>query len=418
MNPLACGLDFGTSNSTLGIMRGGQPVLVSLEGSHNTLPSAVFFSFDDDGVYFGRHAVNEYVEGADGRLMRALKSVLGSSLMHDTTQIKRRAMPFTEVLGTFIGHMKTMAETETGTPLENVVLGRPVHFVDEDAAADADARNQLETTARAQGFKNILFQFEPIAAALDYERTVKREQLALIIDIGGGTSDFSIVRVGPERMKAADRKPDILANTGVHIGGTDIDKLLGMAHVMPHLGYQSPMLDGRLNVPSSPYFDLTTWQRINQLYKKTVLLDLVQVAREAKHPELVERLMAVIETRQGHALAGRVEHAKISLTEHSEADIRLKLPKETLHVSVTRSGMEQAIGEAAERIATTVQHTIKLAGIRHGDIQALFLTGGSTQIPLVKNSILSLFPEVNVVQGDTFGSVGLGLTLDAARKFA
>lgn len=417
MQPLACGLDFGTSNSTLGIVQNGTPKLVELEGRHTTLPSAVFFDFDSDETLFGRHAIAEYVEGAEGRLMRALKSVLGSSLMHDTTQVKRRALPFTEILGTFIGHMKLKAETETGQKLENVVLGRPVHFVDEDPTADAEAQAQLETTARAVGFKNIRFQFEPIAAALDYERHITAEKLALIIDIGGGTSDFSIVRVSPERAKAADRKADILANTGVHIGGTDIDKLLSMARVMPELGYKTAMLEAGLDVPASPYFDLATWQRINQLYKKPVALELAQIAREAREPEKLARLIAVVENRLGHALADKVEQAKIALTDHITAPVTLRLPREELHIPVTQTQLNQAIAEAAERIAATARHTVQLAGIRPEAVQALFLTGGSTQIPLVKNTLLGQFPHADVVQGDTFGSVGLGLALDAARSF-
>src|SRR5690606_781085 len=217
---LSCGLDFGTSNSTLSfIAPDGQPSLVPLEGAQATIPSVLFFGFEDDSLHFGRAAVAEYVTGAEGRLMRSLKSVLGTSLYADTTRIKAKRLGFGEIIGTFVGEVKRRAEAQLGGELTDVVMGRPVQFVDDDPVADAEAQGQLEAAVRAQGFRNILFQFEPIAAALDYERHVTDEKLALIVDLGGGTSDFSLVRVAPERAGAADRSGDILATNGVHIGG-------------------------------------------------------------------------------------------------------------------------------------------------------------------------------------------------------
>lgn len=212
MGSIHCGLDFGTSNSTAAIALSGQdPRLLPLEGGRVTIPSAIFFSFEDDEAYFGRRAISEYVTGADGRLMRSLKSVLGTALFADTTRVKRRAVQFSEILGQFVGELKLRSEMALGADIADLVVGRPVHFVDDDPAADLDAQRQLEGALRAQGFRHVEFQFEPIAAALDYEQQVSREELALVIDIGGGTSDFSVIRVSPERAKASDRQPDILA---------------------------------------------------------------------------------------------------------------------------------------------------------------------------------------------------------------
>ena len=176
MTQLHCGMDFGTSNSTFAVAGGNAPPrLLPLEGQSVTLPSVIFFSFEDESAYFGRSAVSEYVTGGDGRLMRSLKSVLGTSLFSDTTRIKRRAVSFAEILGTFIAEMRSRAGVELGAEIDTVVLGRPVRFVDDDDAADAEAQRQLESAARGQGFRNIEFQFEPIAAALDYEQQVTRE---------------------------------------------------------------------------------------------------------------------------------------------------------------------------------------------------------------------------------------------------
>ncbi|RUM98548.1 Hsp70 family protein [Pseudaminobacter arsenicus] len=418
MSPISGGIDFGTSNSTVGIFRGGRPKLVALEGEQVTMPSAVFYNFEDNGTYFGRRAIADYTDHAEGRLLRALKSVLGSSLVHEKTRIKARSIAFTDIIGSFIGYLKDRLEAEAGEEVESVVLGRPVHFVDEDETADREAQDQLENAARAQGFKHIAFQFEPIAAALDYEQRVTREELALIIDIGGGTSDFSIVRVSPERAQANDRREDILASTGIHIGGTDFDKLLSVSHVMPEFGYKTPTRDGKRNLPAGYFFDLATWQRINMLYTPKAMTDLRQIRYEAARPELVERMIDVVSHRQGHALASKVERAKIDLTDARETTMDISLPGERLRLPVTRAGLDEAIDDTVERVVAVVSKTVAEAGLKPEQITTLFLTGGSTAIPLLKQSILALFPKAIAVEGDMFGSVGLGLALDAKRKFA
>lgn len=410
-----CGLDFGTSNSTLGICGDSGAKLLPLEGGKPTLPSAIFYSFEDNQTYVGRAAIDEYVDGADGRLMRALKSVLGTRLINDTTQVRTKALKFTDIIGTFVGRMKAVGEQAAGVELGRVVVGRPVHFVDDDAVADAAAQGQLEAIVRAQGFGEVEFQYEPIAAALDYERQVRVEKLALIVDIGGGTSDFSVVRVSPERARAADRSADILANAGVHLGGTDVDRLLSMARVMPKLGYGSWLANGKMEVPAAYYFDLATWQRINRLYARSVTNELEQVAYEAAQPELIKRLLDVVAHRLGHKLAGHVEAAKIALTDADAAEIMLRDIE--LSVPVTLAEFNGAIGDAAARIAATVTEVLRQAGVTAHEIEAVFLTGGSTQIPLVKRTLLALVPAAEVVEGDMFGSVGLGLALDARRKF-
>ncbi|MBZ9725156.1 Hsp70 family protein [Mesorhizobium sp. CO1-1-11] len=411
------GIDFGTSNSTVGVIRNGKAGLVPLEGGQPTLPSAVFFNFEDGHTYFGRRAIGDYTDSIEGRLMRSLKSVLGSSLAHEKTRIKARQIGFIDIIGLFIGHLRTRLEEDAGGVVESVVLGRPVQFVDDDAQADAEAQGELEKAARAQGFKHIAFQFEPIAAALDYEQKVTREELALIIDMGGGTSDFSIVRVSPERARSTDRKDDILASRGIHIGGTDFDRLLSIAHVMPQLGYLSATKDGKRNLPASYFIDLATWQRINLVYTAKAMTHLRQIRYEAARADLVDRFIHVVEHRYGHALAALVEKAKIELTDMSSADVAVKLPGAAFAAGITRDGLEATIARDIERVTETVAQTIRDAGVKPSDITAVFLTGGSTAIPLARREILSLVPRASVIEGDMFGSVGLGLALDAQRKF-
>jgi len=412
------GIDFGTSNSTVGVIRNGRARLVALEGEQPTLPSAVFFNFEDGHTYFGRRAISDYTDSIEGRLMRSLKSVLGSSLANEKTRIKARQIGFIDIIGLFIDHLKKRLEDDAGGPVENVVLGRPVQFVDDDTAADSKAQGELEKAARAQGFRHVAFQFEPIAAALDYEQKVAREELALIVDMGGGTSDFSIVRVSPERARSTDRKADILANRGIHIGGTDFDRLLSITHVMPELGYLTRTKDHKRNLPAAYFIDLATWQRINLVYTARAMNDLRQIRYEAERADLVDRFIHVVEHRYGHAMAGLVERAKIALTDQPSAEVKVSLPGAHFSSEITRAGLEETISGDIERVAATVRQTIADAGIVASAITAVFLTGGSTAIPLARQQILSLVPQACVIEGDMFGSVGLGLALDAQRKYA
>src|ERR1700734_2657 len=193
-----CGLDFGTSNTRLGIIVNKVPELAALEGEHSAIPSAIFYG-GDGAVLIGRKAIEAYVEGAPGRLMRSLKSVLGTALIDETTRVGRERTSFRDVIAYYLGAVKRRAEQATGRELRDVVHGRPVHFVDNAPDADRKAEQTLREIAREIGFDDGTFQFEPIAAALDYERHISAEEVALIADIGGGTSDFSIVRLGPQR---------------------------------------------------------------------------------------------------------------------------------------------------------------------------------------------------------------------------
>lgn len=415
---LVCGLDFGTSNSTIARLDStGTPHLLKLEAGRETIPSVIFFGFEDDSVHFGRQAVAEYVTGADGRLMRSLKSVLGTSLIGDTTRVKAKTYGFIDILGIFIAELKRRAEQELGGTLESVVCGRPVHFVDDDAVADAAAQEQLAGAVRAQGFRHVDFQFEPIAAALDYERQVSAERLALIVDLGGGTSDFSVVRVSPERAKSSDRGGDILATAGVHIGGTDFDRLLSMAKVMPQLGLGTMTRDGKRHLPVAPYHDLSTWHRINRLYNAQTLRDLRGTRLEAQAPERVAMMMELIEDRLGHLLVGAVEAAKIALSDTDQTDFSFAVRDRSIETVMSIGDFTAALRLPVMRIEDTIGETLRRAGVTAGNIDSLILTGGSTQVPAIANRLQALFPEAELVRTDVLGSVGLGLALDAKRKF-
>lgn len=414
---VACGLDFGTSNSTLGVAGEAGSRMLALEGDHETLPSAIFFDFETHRPAFGRAAINAYVAGGDGRLMRSIKSVLGTSLIDEETLLGRRRVGFREVIGLVIRHIKEEGERRCGRELTHVVHGRPVHFVDGDDAADQRAENALADIARASGFADVSFQYEPIAAALAYEAQINAEQIALIADIGGGTSDFSIVRIGPDRARRAERADDILANDGLRIGGTDFDRLLSLEAVMPHLGYRSPLLRQGLLTPNHLYVDLATWAKINFLYSPAVLTDVERLVKEAKHPHLIRRLVTALEEHLGHALAMKVEEAKIALSGSNTHDIDLSLVEKGLEAPSTRGRLGNAVADPVERLAAMTKDCLRQAGLRGDQVDAIFLTGGSTLLPAVRGAITGAVPEARIVEGDKFGAVGLGLTIEAGRRY-
>ena len=411
-----CGLDFGTSNTTLGTMEGHAPVLAALEVGHTTIPSAIFYAADG-AVLIGRKAVDAYVDGVNGRLMRSLKSVLGTALIDETTRVGRARTRFRDVIGYYLGAVKRRAEQATGRELREVVHGRPVHFVDNDPAADARAEQTLREIAREIGFDEVTFQFEPIAAALEHERQISAEEIALIADIGGGTSDFSIVRLGPQRRDSADRASDILANDGVRIGGTDFDRQLSLGVVMPLFGFGSAMKRAGLEVPSRYFHDLATWSNINRMYEPRVMAELRQVRREASEPERLDRLVRVIGEQRGHTLAMEVEEAKIALADSREASIPLEWVAPGLDAAIGRSDLVSHTRQLADRIAARIKNCLAQAQLSADDIDAVFLTGGSVRLAHVRKAITKAVPSARIVEGDTFGAVGKGLTIEALRRY-
>ena len=416
---LICGIDFGTSNSTIGVVEDGRPRLLPLENAERTLPSALFFNFDENTVSYGRAAIDDYIDGEFGRFMRSLKTILGTTLANQKTHIKQRQVSYSEIIGEFIAEMKRRAESQLGESLERLVLGRPVHFVDGDKSADDNAQQALADICRKIGFKEVEFQFEPIAAALDYEQQLTGEELSLIVDIGGGTSDFTIIRLAPENSKKADRYQDILATTGVHVGGNDFDRRFNLAKAMPELGMRSFMkMPKRLELPSSPYFDLATWHLIHNQYQRSNIHSMQELLRHAEQPKLVERMINLLKNQDGHRLIGQIEACKIELASATRAKLDLDFIEAELYLDCQREEFDAATAREVEAIANTIQQSLTSAQINAQQINSVFLTGGTTGLPSVRQAVADAFPNCRIVEGDRFGSVGMGLSLDAMRRFA
>ncbi len=426
-----CAIDFGTSNSAIAVPAGGGMQLVELEPGHTTMPTAVFYFVDDpraarerDGPprAFGRAAVAAYVDGLDGRLMRSMKSILGSNLIDQTTDVGGgRGAKYLDIVAGYLKHLKSRAEAHTGMPIRRAVLGRPVFFVDDDPQRDAQAQAALESAARQVGFEDVQFQYEPIAAAFDYERGVSREQIVLVADIGGGTSDFSIVRVGPARIARTDRRDDILASHGVHAAGTDFDRRIELAAILPQYGYGAygPSVAGApaREVPSRVYFDLATWHLINTVYGPGRVAELRGMRGFYADPAHHERLMVVVTERLGHELAARAEQAKIDVADGGQTRIDLSHTERNLAATLSEQDASQAIEADIARIVDAARVTAAQAGLPIAAIDALYFTGGSTGLRMLAERIAAAFPNASVMRGDRFASVATGLGLHARRWF-
>ena len=410
------GIDFGTSNSAVSACDGGSVSLVPLEHGEGAIPTALFFNAEEHRTTFGRQALREYTEGTEGRLMRSIKSVLGSALIEEKTLVGGRATSFEEIIAIFLAHLRGIAQTHLQQELTQVVLGRPVFFVDDDPKRDAVAQATLERAARSVGFQDIAFQFEPIAAALDYEQELRAEETVLVVDIGGGTSDFSVIRLGPARSSRAERKDDILASGGIHLGGTDFDRQLSLATAMPALGYGSATPQGRV-VPASIYFDLATWHKINFLYSNKEIHAAAQLRYYYQDTALHERLMKVLNQRLGHRIAAQIEAAKIAVADGGATELDLQFIAAGLFEPVTDTELNGTIEEDVEHIVETATATLKAAGVSAKTPLTLYFTGGSTGIRFLREAFSARFPRGKIVNGDKFSSVARGLGVHAARMF-
>ncbi len=404
-----CGIDFGTSNSAMAAGRDGKTALVPLEGENRTIPSAIFFNFESGETVFGRRGVAEYLDGHEGRLMRSLKSILGSELIGESTQVGRTRMDFRQIIGIFLSHVKGQGERALDGAIDRVVLGRPVRFVDDDAEADRRAENELRGIAERCGFKEIHFEYEPLAAARDYGRGVEKEEIVLVMDIGGGTSDFSVVRLSPQ-------KSDILANAGVHIGGTDFDRKLSLETAMKDLGYKTRLKSG-LPMPMKPFTDLATWHLINFLYAPQSVSGIKNLRREAEEEYRLERFVSVLEAQRGHELADKIEKAKIALSEEKQVSLSFAEIDRGWTRKITVKDLKAAIDHDIGRIMTVAGEAVAQAGLEPGAIDVVFMTGGSTGLPGFEEKAAKAFPKAAIRHGNRFSSVATGLGLAAQEKF-
>ena len=406
----ALGIDFGTSNSAVSFIgTDGTARLIPLEDIATAMPTAVFFNSEDHSTHFGREAVALYLAGVEGRLMRSLKSLLASSLLDEETSIGAGMLSFRAIVSRFLGELRGRAGRHLDHEPRRAVFGRPVHFVDDDADRDSRAQAALLEAATTAGFDEVSFELEPIAAAFDYERRVLRESLVLVVDIGGGTSDFTVVRLGPKRMKRPDRAADILATAGVHIGGTDYDQKLNLEQVMPLLGFRHSGPSGR-EVPSPTFVDLSSWHLIHWMYTPRMLRQARELRSNYAEVRLHDRLLRVLERRLAHLLASEVEQAKIqSSVQDQTAVIDLSLVEAGLQARLGADEMARHLSPLLLQVVRCAEECVARAGLRPAGIDAIYLTGGSSSLRPFREALRHRFASTAMVEGDLFGGVALGL---------
>ncbi|MDT7521010.1 Hsp70 family protein [Rhodoferax sp. TBRC 17198] len=406
--PLVLGIDFGTSNSACALIDAqGALQVIPLDGAKAEMPTALFFASETHSVLYGAEAMQAYLNGTEGRLLRSLKSLMGSRLMDEYTAVGDKSIRFFDIVVLFFKELKRRCEAHVGQPLTHAMLGRPVHFVDDDAERDQLAQETLGRAALEAGFTHIAYQLEPIAAALDYEQRVAKETTALVVDIGGGTSDFTVIRLNPERSAQGDRTADILATTGVHIGGTDFDRLLDLTTVMPHLGYKHVGTGGRI-VPSSVFFDLSTWHLIHQAYTRKSMHFAKELWTDYTDQALHRRLMDALEEQHGHRMLASVEAAKIACSISGDgAVVNLDFLDRSLAPTVDAVNMEAALHASLAQVVQCAQDCVAAAGL--SAVDAVYLTGGSSALRTLIAALRAAMPQATLVEGNRFGSVAAGL---------
>jgi hypothetical chaperone protein len=415
MKEITCGIDFGTSNSSIAIAKENEVKLVAVEGNHQTIPSAIFYpAIGEKSI--GRAAIKDFLSRREGRFMRSLKRVLGTSVMKQGTLINGKVLTFDRIIATYVEQLKNAAQHHVQQDIESVVMGRPVHFVDHNPSADAQAENELLRIAKSVGFKEVVFQYEPIAAAFAHEQHVVGEELALVVDMGGGTSDFTVIRLSEKSRVKIDRKDDILGNTGVRIGGNDFDKALSLAAVMPSFGYKSTFGDKRLEVPLKYYFDLSEWSKVNLLYVPKVLSQLTQYLHQSHDKKSLARMVEVVEDEMGHVVLTETEKLKIGLTQSSISTAHFDL-KEKFTLEAHRDVFDKSIAIDLQKVMSAVHACLQQADVGVQNISLVILTGGSTEVPLVQETFRALFPTATFSFENKLSSVGLGLGYDSMRRF-
>ena len=406
-------IDFGTSNSAAALPYPGGVYRIPIERGAETLPTAVFFPAGGGAMRIGAAAADALIGGDDGRYMRALKSVLGLPLMHEARLIGGRRRTISQIITAFLTELRSRAEAATGQPLRRALSGRPVHFHTADPAKDAQAEADLRACYLAAGFDEVRFMAEPEAAALASAGAGDEGGLGLIVDIGGGTSDFTVFR-------RQGGRPQIVASHGIRLGGTDFDQAVSLSHAMPLLGLGSElrreMGAGLLPVPRAPFVDLATWAKIPFLYTPETRRLAAELARMAVEPEKLRRFQRAVVDELGHPLAFAVERGKIAANRPEGAGrIAMGAIEAGLSVPVTPDTLDAALALHRAELRQAAAETLALAGVGAEAIGHVILVGGSSLMRFVGAEMQALCPQAALRTAEAFTAVVDGLAI-AARE--
>ncbi|MBN1297743.1 Hsp70 family protein [bacterium] len=409
------GIDFGTTNSAIAFMDTHRSIVVPVgKNGRKMIRSELFFSRDDDAIYVGDAAFDEYLASEKwGRFIQSIKSVLPSRLF-TSTRIGTTEYEAEDLIALILEFLKKKADGVTGRNVKKVVLGRPVTFAG-DGNNEQLAEQRLRTAAEYAGFDEIAFQFEPIAAAMAYEQTLASEKLVLVADLGGGTSDFSLIRLGPKRKHLKNRAPDVLATAGVGMAGDALDSAIMSSNFRDYFGahVQYENWPGQwLSIPSSVFIDLCHKGRVIYLYNEGVQDQLRDIIRTADDPLAVSRLLRLVENNLGHQVYETIESGKKELSNHDFTQIQFAKEGLELRLDLSRSQFNDIIHGTVSHIEHGVDALLRSAGVAVSDIDTVYMTGGTSLVPRLQALMQTKFPfSALEISEDSFLSVVNGLAL-------
>ncbi len=376
-----------------------------LQKGNNTLRELTLDGYPTE-LSFGQQALKNYLQEPDeGYYIKSPKSFLGASGL-----LPQQMELFEDIVAAMMCNVKTLTEATLGSTISQTVIGRPINFQGlKGEKSNQQALNILTNAAKRVGFKEVEFQFEPVAAGFEYEATLTKESKVLVVDIGGGTTDCSMLLMGPKQALSADRASDLLSHSGERVGGNDFDIALAIKGIMPSFGIDSLLKSGK-PIPNNSFWQAMAINNINdqtEFYSAANGRFLEQLIRDAEQPELLTRLLTVQQQKLSYRVVNAAEQSKIALTEQTEQQIDLSDIDDDLSVKLDRACFANACKRELNSIATLMKDAIKQANCQP---DVVFVTGGTAKSPVLQQFLQQQLPNTDIVIGDHFGSVTAGLT--------
>lgn len=426
MSDIVYGLDFGTSNSAVAILnRNGQSEVLKIGNNQSkTIRSVLFFPYVRKGVrlhFVGDEAVLNYISSnMQGRFLQSIKSVLTEEFFSGTL-IQGDFLEADDLVAFILKHIKEKADGLVGEDVKKVVLGKPVKFFDEQSS-EITAEQRLFVAAQKAGFKEIKFQLEPIAAALHYETSlslIDGEKLVFIADLGGGTSDFTIMKLSLSKISNLDRKEDILASNGIYIGGDNFDSDIMWNKLCTYFGLDSTFKSYEKILPFPVHIvrKICRWQDISFMKNRDVNLTLEKFLRTSSNPQAIKNLQILINQNLGFSLFGKIEEAKIILSSSEIADILFNCSDIKIYEKINKSEFNEFIHDKLIKIESTIEELLNMANVKPNQIDAVFVTGGTSIMPDIRQIFEKKFGIEKITSTDSFTSVVSGLALSSRLFF-
>jgi hypothetical chaperone protein len=377
------------------------------------MPTLIYFAFDHDGqrhASIGRQAAIDYTSSAfkNERFIQSIKSVL-SQATFTRTAVYGQATKVEEIVGAFLRHVKSRADAIVGTPVDDVVIGRPYEFV--GSGGNDLAVQRMRSAARLAGFRRMAFELEPIGASLAYGVNAQAKQTVLTFDFGGGTLDLSVVRIEP----SGDAPFRILATYGIPAGGNDVSELIMRGKLAPHFGSTATWTSQRLRVPGTIFTAITKWHLSYRLAADRKLMSFLEdLIHTSDQPDRIRALQRLILGRHGWDLFQEIERAKISLSSVQEELIRFVERPIDIAEPLTRTELEAMSQELLAKIDGALAEVERRAGITSADTDIVVLVGGSSKIPVVRRLLEQRFSSADIAELNAFTGVAAGLGLSAA----